>query len=150
MRRLPPPVVDNVSSQFSVPTHTTYFAGYLDTVGRKFTDGRRLCALSVALMPSAILTGLNILGATPVENVVKEFTRGISDFLNTDPRDRLVFYLIEYFVWYEEFSNTCVCEKLQLEGESHLSRHTAYRLFVDHEYEVIFLAYWKDHVNNSS
>jgi hypothetical protein len=126
-----------------VPTHTTYFAGYLDAVGRRFTDEKWLCALSVALMPSLVLDGLTIHATTPVENTVSEFQRDIADFLSTDPKSLLVFYLIEYFAWYEEVSDTCICEKLQLGGEDELSRRTAYRLFVDHKYEIIFSAYWK-------
>jgi hypothetical protein len=137
------PIVDNMTTQFSVPTHTTYFAGYLDAVGRHFTDEKRLCALSVTLMPSVILDRLTILATTPVEDMVRKFERDIADFLSTDPKSRLVFYLIEYFTWYKEFSDTCICEKLQLGGENELSRRTAYRLFVDHKYEVIFSAYWK-------
>ncbi len=44
---LAPPFVDNMADHFSVPTHATFFAGYLDAVGRQFTDGERLCMLSV-------------------------------------------------------------------------------------------------------
>ena len=46
--------------EFSVPSHTTYFAGYLDAVGRHYTDERRLCVLSAAVMPSMILDGFSI------------------------------------------------------------------------------------------
>ena len=138
-----------MTSQFYVPTHTTYFSGYLDAVGRHFTDEKRLCALSIALMPSTAFDGLAVLSATPVEKMIREFERDIADFLNIDPRSRLVFYLIEYFAWYEEFSATCVCEKLQFGGEDNFSRHFAYRLFVDHRYEVIFLAHWRNHGNSN-
>ncbi len=144
-RPLAPPGLDNMPAQFSVPTHTTYFAGYLDATGRHFTDEKRLCALSVALMPSQILDGLTILGFTPVANPIREFERDIADFLGADPKSRLAFYLIEYFTWYKEFSNTCVCEKLQVGGGHDVLRRIAYRLFVDDKYEVIFLAYWKDY-----
>lgn len=40
-------------------------------------------------------------------------------------------------------------EKLQFEGEDNFSRHFAYRLFVDHRYEVICLAYWRNHGNSN-
>jgi len=129
---------------FSVPSHTVYFAGYLDAVGRHYTDEKRLCALTVAVMPSMILDRLAIRTTTPVGNMVREFERDISQFLNTDPKNRLLFYLTEYFRWYEDFSDTCECEKLRLEGSDLSGDHTAYRLFVDHKHEVLFLAYWKD------
>jgi hypothetical protein len=129
---------------FSVPSHTLRFGGYLDAVGRHYTDEKRLCALNAALMPSRILDNHAIKTTTPVENMVKEFERDISQFLSTDPRNRLLFYLTEYFCWYKEFSDACVCEKLGLEGGGISRDHTAYRLFVDHKHVVLFLAYWKD------
>jgi hypothetical protein len=102
---------------FSVPSHTIYFAGYLDAVGRYYTDEKRLCALTVSLMPSKILDRHAIRTTTPVENMVREFERDISQFLNTDPRNRFLFYLTEYFCWYKHFSDACECEKLRLEGD---------------------------------
>ena len=129
---------------FSVPSHTLRFEGYLDAVGRHYTDEKRLCALTAALMPSRILDNHAIKTATPVENMVREFESDISRFLNTDPRNRLLFYLTEYFCWYKDFSDACVCEKLRLEGGDISHDHTAYRLFVDHKHVVLFLAYWKD------
>ena len=133
-----------MGSEFSVPLHTLFFAGYLDAVGRHYTDDKRLCALTVTDAPSKILDGYAIKTKTPVENMVREFDRDISRFLNTDPRDRLLFYLTEYFCWYKHISHTCECEKLQLEGGALSHDHIAYRLFVDHEHEVLFFAYWKD------
>jgi hypothetical protein len=131
-----------MADKFSVPSHTTYFAGYLDAVGRHFTD-ERLCVLSVSVMPSNILDGIAIRTATPIENMVRDFERDISQFLNTDPKNRLVFYLTEYFSWYKHFSGTCACEKLRLEGAGLSPDYTCYRLFVDDKHEVLFLAYWK-------
>jgi hypothetical protein len=133
-----------MAGEFSVPSHTIYFAGYLDAVGRHYTDEKRLCSLTAAVMPSKILDRLAIRTTTPVENMVREFERDISRFLNTDPKNRLLFYLTEYFCWYKDFSDMCVCEKLRLEGGDLSHDHTAYRLFVDHKHEVLFLAYWKD------
>jgi hypothetical protein len=91
-----------------------------------------------------ILDGLAIKTTTPVQNMVKEFERDISQFLNTDPKNRLLVYLTEYFCWYKDFSDACVCEKLRFEGGGISHDHTAYRLLVDHTHEVLFLAYWKD------
>jgi hypothetical protein len=64
--------------------------------------------------------------------------------VNTDPKNRLLFYLTEYFGWYRDFSDACECEKLRLEGGGLSHDHVAYRLLVDHKHEVLFLAYWKD------
>jgi hypothetical protein len=132
-----------MADEFSVPSHTVYFAGYLDAVGRHYTDEARLCALTATVMPSAILDGHTIKTTTLVDNMVREFERDISQFLNTDPRNRLLFYLTECFGWYKHFSDTCECERLRLEGGGLSHDHLAYRLFVNHKHEVLFLAYWK-------
>jgi hypothetical protein len=93
--------------EFSVPSHTTFFAGYLDAVGRHYSDERRLCAISAAVMPAEFREHLAIVNATPVDNMVRDFDRDIAKFLSTDSRNRLVFYLIEYCDWYKQFSDTC-------------------------------------------
>jgi sigma-70-like protein len=133
-----------MAGDFSVPSHTFFFDGYLDAVGRYYTDDRRLCALTAAVTPSKILERLSIASSTPVEDMVKAFDSDIAKFLHTDSRSRLVFYLIEYFVWYKEFSDICECERIQFTGEDFPHEHIAYRLFIDHTHEVLFLAYWKD------
>jgi hypothetical protein len=133
-----------MASQFAVPSHTTYFAGYLDAVGRHYTTESRLCALTVAVMPCTLLDGLAIEVAMPVENMVREFAHDVSLFLNTDPRNRLVFYLTEYFSWYKHFSDSCICERLKLEGARRSQDSISYRLFVEHRHEVVFLGSWKD------
>ena len=134
-----------IASPFSVPSHTTYFADYLDAVGRHYTTDKRLCALTVAVMPCTILDGFAIKAAMPVENMVREFEQDISLFLNSDPRNRLLFYLTEYFSWYKDFSDSCICERLKLEGEGDRSQDSIVnRLFVDHRHEVVFSASWKD------
>jgi hypothetical protein len=133
-----------MAGEFSVPSHTTFFDGYLDAVGRHFSDERRMCAISASVMPAESLEHLAIVSATPVENMVMDFERDIAKFLSTDSRNRLVFYLIEYFDWYKRLSDTCVCERVHLRGDDLPNEHIAYRLFIDHAHEVLFLAYWKD------
>ena len=133
-----------MAGNFSVPSHTTFLAGYLDAVGRHFTDGSRLCAITAAVMPAEFLEGIAITSATPVENIVQEFDRDISQFLNADPRSGLLFYLMDYFDWYKQFSDNCLCEKLRLKGRDLPDDHIAYRLSIDHKHEVLFLGYWND------
>jgi hypothetical protein len=133
-----------MAGDFSVPSHTTFFAGYLDAVGRHYSDDSRLCAITAAVLPAELLEGLAIISATPVENMVQEFDRDIAEFLNADPRSRLLFYLMDYFDWYKQFSDTCLCEKLRLKGRDLPDDHIAYRLSIDHKHEVLFLGYWKD------
>ena len=133
-----------MDSPFAIPSHTTYLAGYLDEMVRHYTTEYRLCALTIAVMPCSILDGFAIAVASPVEDMVREFEREMSVFLNTDPRSRLLFYLTEYFSWYKDFSESCVCEKLRLEGDGLSPDAVSYRLFVNHRHEVVFVASWKD------
>lgn len=128
--------------EFSVPSHTTYFAGYLDAVGRQFSTATRLCMLTAQVQPSMLLDGTTVKAATHVENMVVDFERDIASFLSADPRHPLVFYLTEYFGWYKDFSDTCSCEKLTLEGGNLSPDHFAYRLHVNQDQEVVFLASW--------
>jgi hypothetical protein len=135
-----------MAESISVPAQTTFFAGYLDAVGRHYTDDQRLCALTAILATSggSRASGTKVTVVGPVENMVKEFEREISRFLSTDPRKRLVFYLTEYFCWYRDFTSSCVCQRVTLEGEGITDEQLGFRLYIDNEHEVLFLAYWKD------
>ena len=125
-----------------MPAHTTYFAGYLDAVGRQYSTKSRLCSLTVHVMPTLLLDGISVEAAQPVEKMTVDFEREIARFLDANPRDPLIFYLTEYFGWYEDFADTCTCEKLSLEGGALSPDYFAYRLNVNQEHEVVFLASW--------
>jgi hypothetical protein len=130
--------------EFSVPTHTTFFSGYLDAVGRQYTN-ERLCALTVRMAPTGSpIEGLSVSNAAPVENMVKEFQADISRFLNADPKQRIVFYLVDYFCWYKEFSSSCDCYRVMVRGEGITDEQIGFRLNVDNEHDVVFLGYWRD------
>ena len=131
-----------MAGEFSVPSHTTYFAGYLDAVGRKYSIQGRLCSLTAHVMPTLLLDEFRIESATHVDRMTVQFEQDISRFLNADPKDPLVFYLVEYFGWYDDFSDTCTCEKLVLAGGGLSDDYVAYRLVVNGEHEVVFLASW--------
>jgi hypothetical protein len=129
---------------FSVPTHTTFFAGYLDAVGRQYTN-ERLCALTVRTTPAGIpLDGLEVSNVSPIENMVREFQADISRFLNADPKQRVVFYLVEYFCWYKEFSTRCDCHRVTVRGQGITDEQIGFHLNVNNEHDVVFLGYWRD------
>jgi Sigma-70 factor, region 1.1 len=113
-------------------------------VGRHYTDEKRLCAISATVLPAEFMERREIVSATPVDDMVRVFQGDIVTFLNADPRNRLVFYLIEYFDWFKQFSDNCVCERVRVTGEGFPNEHIAYRLLINHTYEVLFLAYWMD------
>jgi hypothetical protein len=133
-----------MAGEFSVSTHTTFFAGYLDAVGRQYSDDKRLCAITAAMRPADLFESISVERAEPVKNMLREFERDIARFLSADPRTRIVFYLTEYFDWYKQFSGSCVCEKVHLTGSDLPTDHIGYRLFIDHAHEVLFVGYWKD------
>ena len=132
-----------MGAQFSVSSHTTFFDGYLDATGRHYSGADRLCAMSASIMPAPWLERLTLVSATPVEDMVGSFENDISRFLNTSPRTPLLFYLIEYFGWFKEYSATCSCEKVRLTGRGLSGGHVAYRLLIDQSQEVVFLGYWQ-------
>jgi hypothetical protein len=131
-----------MAAEFSVSSHTTYFAGYLDAVGRQFSTASQRCNLAVQVMPSTMLDRFSVKSAHPVERMIGDFQHDICKFLGADPKAPLLFYLIEYFSWYNHFSDVCSCEKLSLEGEGLSPDHFAYRLKVNNQSEVVFLASW--------
>src|ERR1700742_4584069 len=96
----------DMSWQFSVADHAIFFNGYLDAVGRHYSDDKRLCALSAALAPSDFLQQLSISSRAPVSDMTRDFDREVSALLATDSSVRLIFYLVEYFEWFREFSSS--------------------------------------------
>ena len=92
---------------FDPKNHTTFLAGYMDAVGRAFTTDKILYNLTARWLSvdegfEDILNG-NISRRQSVNNWPKDFHISCADFLGTDGRDRLTFYLIEYICWYEQF-----------------------------------------------
>jgi len=76
--------------------------------------------------------------------MVREFQSDISRFLNADPKQRLLFYLIEYFGWYRDFSTRCECQRVKIGGEGVTGEQIGFRLNVNGEHDVVFLGYWRD------
>lgn len=96
-------------SNFESENHTTFLAGYMDAVGRAFTTDKILYNLTARWLSAGegfeeILNG-KITHRQPVNEWTKDFHISCTDFLGTDGRDRLTFYLIEYICWYEDFGS---------------------------------------------
>ena len=128
----------------SVPEHTIYFSGYLDAVGRQYTTEDYLYCLNVRLIDDASIQselGLSIVKCSDVADMVVDFETSISKILNTDPRERVIFYLIEYFMWYRDHFEKCVVKKLILQGDNLPENHLAYKLIINDSFEVLFLCF---------
>ena len=128
----------------SIPEHTIYFDGYLDAVGRQYTTDEYLYCLNAYLINNSSLQkdfGLSIVESSTVKDMVVEFEKSISKMLNVDPRERLIFYMIEYFMWYQEYTEKCIVQKLVLKGDDLPDNHLAYKLSINDSYEVLFLCH---------
>jgi len=125
-----------------IPTkdHMHYFAGYLDAVTRLYTTEKILYASAVILIPnnSSIEDQLDakIIKEDKFQKMVI-FEKDISSFLSVDPKERMIFYLTEYFLWFKEFSNSCVCKKYVLSGNNIPDNHLVYKLFVNEKHHII-------------
>jgi len=127
--------------EISVPEHTIYFNGYLDAVGRVYTTDSTLYVLSALIISedSSLENQLEakIVESNEVKDIVRDFESGVSELLKTDPRERLIFYLVEYFSWFEEYTKSCKCVSYKLEGENIPPNHIAYTLNVNNKYNVL-------------
>jgi len=131
--------------QISVPKHTRFFDGYLDAVGRVYTTDKLLYGLSAQIIPknSSIEALLNakIIYSEDIKEMTVAFEKSVSDLLKSDPRERLVFYMVEYFSWFEEYTHSCECTSVKLAGKDIPSDHIGYSLKVNDKYNVLVFLY---------
>ena len=124
----------------STKDHVQFFAGYLDAVTRLYTTEKILYASTVILIPnvSSVEDQLNakIIKEEKIKRMVL-FEKDISSFLKVDPKNRMIWYLTEYFLWFEHFSSSCECKKYILSGDNIPENHLAYKLLVNEKYHII-------------
>ncbi|MDH5786364.1 MAG: hypothetical protein OEZ16_12265 [Chromatiales bacterium] len=126
--------------ELSVPEHITYLSGYMDAVGRAYTTDKILYTLEVSLIREGESFEKNfnvkIVEENKVSNMVRHIENSISSILNTDPRERLLFYLIEYLMWLEEFTDSCECKVLNITGEKLPENYLCYSFLVNEIYNI--------------
>ncbi len=129
--------------EFSIKEHTVYFAGYLDAVGRVYSNDKYLYGLSARRIPNDSSlekkVNISIIESKSIKNMVVHFEKAISELLKTDPRQRLLFYLIDYFSWFQEFSDSCVCEECVLSGEIVPENYKAFMLHINGSFDIFIL-----------
>jgi len=140
--------------EISIPDHTMYFSGYLDAVGRVYTTEKELVSLTAAIVSDKAsaekLYGIEIVGEKETSDMAASFEQSVSEFLGTDPTERLVFYLVEYFMWFQEYSNSCVCKECTLKWKESPNRYIAYNLRVNEAYDIlVILGAFKKRSNNA-
>lgn len=129
--------------EITIPDHTMYFSGYLDAVGRVYTTEEELVSLTSAIVHDKASVdneyGVEIAEEKVVSEMVASFEKSVSEFLSTDPTERLVFYLVEYFMWFQEYSESCVCKECTLKWKASPDRYLAYKLRVNDDYNVLVI-----------
>jgi hypothetical protein len=132
---------------FSPNDHTLFFDGYLDAIGRLFTTDEVLVAPAARVIKDdetiESILECEIQEAQVIENITGTFEKEISKFLDHDPRQRILFYLIEYFAWYSEFSHSCKCKKYTLKGNDLPKEYLAYVITCNDNIDVLIYIYKK-------
>jgi len=132
---------------FSPERHAVFLAGYMDAVGRAFTDDALLYALTarwVAVDDLENVLGAVIIDRTPVTSWAGEFHAVCSAFLQTDGRDRLTYYLIEYIEWFDAFRPGTKVSRLHCSPlpDDEIDGHR-YLIEIDTEHAVLLILYKK-------
>ena len=127
--------------------HAIRFDGYLDAVGRQFTTNETLVAVASRILDRNVVVE-DIINSKEYEflemgNNSISFEKEISSFLNTDPKERLLFYLIEYFEWFKQFSETYTCKKLNLSGANAPDKYLGYLLNCNEHLKILIYIYEK-------
>jgi hypothetical protein len=119
----------------NVKDHTQFVDGYMDAVGRYYTDDNVLVGINAQFLEEnqTIESRLKctIEATNKVENFTSDFEREISNLLGVSPRERMLFYLIEYVMWFEEYTNSCKVLKHQLNGQNVKAVSTTYTLHIN-------------------
>lgn len=118
--------------KFSIPEHTRYLAGYLDAVGRELTSEEELVSLSSNYL-SSMQTAEDFLCAPILDQHLisdwgSEFGSLIEDKFGINERSRLGFYLIEYIVWFQQFTDNAVCLKVECQSRPEILFEAIYLL----------------------
>lgn len=121
-----------------IEKHIAFVSGYLDAVGRHFTTESVLFSLWAEKGSKRIneLTEIDIVGEKKIPEFVHELEQQVGEFLNTDTRERLVFYLLEYLIWFKEFTESFECYKLKVVFEPDERKYLAYKFVVNGSQEV--------------
>lgn len=110
-------------------THLANFLdGYLDEVGRAVSTDTCLYNLALRELEdierAADVLGVEITALTDVERISREFQSIVEGFLGLNGRDRLSYYLIEYYGWFEAFHGAnrvsrieCRCIRPEVEAQ---------------------------------
>ena len=126
--------------KLEVIEHIQYFSGYLDAVTRLYTNEKVLFSSVVINIPdnSSLekMIDAKIIKEESIKNMVS-FEKDVSLIFKESSKERILFYLTEYFLWFREFTFSCECKKYYLEGKKIPEDHIAYKLFINEEFHIL-------------
>ena len=112
----------------------------MDAVGRHYTDERTLVGLNAQILKAneTIEERLqcSIKTTIEIENFSSDFENSLSVLLGADSRERMLFYLIEYAMWYEEYTKSCKVLKHTLGGKNTKAIKVFYSLHINEKYKL--------------
>ena len=111
--------------RLKVIEHLQYFAGYLDAVTRLYTNEKILFTSVVINIPdnSSLekIIGAKIIKEESIKNMAS-FEKDVSLIFKDSSKERILFYLTEYFLWFREFTSSCECKKYYFERQKNSRR----------------------------
>ena len=96
-----------MAPHISVTQHAHRLDGYMDAVGRVTSTDSLLYGLALRELASrddaSDILGVDIESLDTVQSIPREFQPIVEDFLGLNGRDRLSYYLIDYYEWFERY-----------------------------------------------
>lgn len=124
-----------------LPEYVSFLAGYIDAVARAYTDDEFVCASSASLMKDndtlESLLSVHVEEELEIENMARELEGAVASVLGVEPKDRLLFYLIEYMLWFKEFYASCECRKYKISSALTPDNYFCYVFNVNNKHRVL-------------
>jgi len=121
--------------------HTLFLSGYMDAVSRVLTNNSDLCILNARVIESVetIETTLDcsVTEVSEVENITTEFEKGLKTVFSANPRERFLFYLTDYVMWYPEYTSSCTAMSIELASKNIPTNHLAWILTLNESVNVL-------------
>lgn len=118
-----------------VSDHIHYLSGYMEAVGNMLSTDLEVFTLTARIVESVEILeqelGFNVGKETPIERAFLDFEKGLKSLFQVDPRDRVLFYLTEYVMWFEEYTDSCNSSRLYLVGANVQEKHLAWFLEIN-------------------
>jgi len=129
-----------INMDINVKEHTYFINGYMDAVGRHYTDDNVLVGINAQLLESnqTIEDRLecSIKETSDVKNFAADFENSISSLLGINTQERMLFYLIEYAMWFEEYTQSCIVKKHKIIGVNVKAISNIYSLHINEKYNI--------------